>query len=282
MAKSKRKNTIEQESEILKDILESTTIKDKVLEKVKVNIKCKSENQKKLVKSIQEKDITICSGPAGTGKTIISCAEALSILKRDPKIKKIVLVKSVTTLKEEELGFIKGTISDKLEPVMYSFSGNFEKILGDELFNIMKSEGFIEERPIAYVRGVTIDSSIVIIDECQNISIENLRTLLTRIGENSKYVLLGDEKQIDLKDKNKSSLKIAMEKFEDKEGFGVVKLGSEDVVRHRLINTIEQVFDEIVEEIANSSNANNKKKKDVVNQISSPTLLLEDKKDSTQ
>jgi phosphate starvation-inducible PhoH-like protein len=280
MAKSKRKNTIEQESEMLKDILESTTIKDKILDKVKVNIKCKSENQKKLIKSIQEKDITICSGPAGTGKTIISCAEALSTLKRNPKIKKIVLVKSVATLKEEEMGYLKGTISDKLEPVMYSFSGNFEKILGNELFNLMKSEGFIEERPIAYVRGVTIDDSIVIIDECQNISIENLRTLLTRIGENSKYVLLGDEKQIDLKDKTKSSLKIAMEKFEDKEGFGVVKLGPEDVVRHRLINTIEKVFDEIVEELSVKSNVKNKK--EVVNQISSPILLLEEKKDNIQ
>jgi hypothetical protein len=172
------------------------------------------------------------------------------------------------------------TISDKLEPVMYSFSGNFEKILGNELFDLMKSEGFIEERPIAYVRGITIDSSIVIIDECQNISIENLRTLLTRIGENSKYVLLGDEKQIDLKDKTKSSLKIAMEKFEDKEGFGVVKLGSEDVVRHKLINTIEQVFDEIVEELSVKSNVKNKK--EVVNQISSPILLLEEKKDNIQ
>lgn len=280
MAKSKRKNTKEEEDIVYKDIIENSTPKKNLLDSIKVNIKCKSENQKKLVKSIQEKDITICSGPAGSGKTFLSCAEALITLKKDPKIKKIILVKSVTTLKEEEMGYLKGTISDKLEPVMYSFSGNFEKILGDELFNIMKSEGFIEERPIAYVRGITIDSSIVIIDECQNISIENLRTLLTRIGENSKYVLLGDEKQIDLKDKNKSSLKIAMEKFEDKEGFGVVKLGSEDVVRHRLINTIEQVFDEIVEEIANPSNANNKKKKEVINHVSSPILLLEENKDS--
>jgi phosphate starvation-inducible PhoH-like protein len=280
MAKSKRKNTIEQEGEILRDILESTTIKDKILSKIKLNVKCKSENQKKLIKSIQEKDITICSGPAGTGKTFLSCAEALLTLKRDSKIKKIILVKSVATLKEEEMGYLKGTIADKLEPVMYSFSGNFEKILGNELFDLMKSEGFIEERPIAYVRGITIDDSIVIIDECQNISIENLRTLLTRIGENSKYVLLGDEKQIDLKDKTKSSLKIAMEKFEDKEGFGVVKLGSEDVVRHRLINTIEKVFDEIVEELSTKSNVKNKK--EVVNQISSPILLLEEKKDNIQ
>jgi len=283
MAKNKKKYTQEEEKEVYNDIIENSTPRKNLLEQIKINVKCKSENQKKLIKSIQNKDITICSGPAGTGKTYLSCAEALLILKKDPKIKKIILVKSVTTLKEEELGFLKGTLQEKLEPVMYSFSGNFEKLLGNELFQMMKFEGFIEERPIAYVRGITIDNSIVIIDEIQNISVDNLRTLLTRIGESSKYVLLGDEKQIDLKDKSKSSLKIAMDKFEKVEDFGIVRLGSEDVVRHRLINIIEQVFDEINEEQSlpiRGAKIKPEKTINGVNHVSSPGLLLEEKKDS--
>lgn len=280
MAKGKKKYTQEEEKEIYKDIIENSTPRKNTLESVRINVKCKTENQKKLIKSIQNKEVTFCSGPAGTGKTFLSCAEALMTLKKDPKIKKIILVKSVTTLKEEELGFLKGSLSDKMEPVMYSFSGNFEKLLGTELFQTMKIEGLIEERPIAYVRGITIDNSIVIIDEIQNISIDNLRTLLTRIGENSKYILLGDEKQIDLKDKTKSSLKIAMDKFEKIEDFGIVRLGSEDVVRHRLINIIEKVFDEINEEqnpVAKNEKLKSEKK---TNHVSSPGLLLEDKKDN--
>ena len=101
-----------------------------------------------------------------THNTYLACAEALNLLKNDPKIKKIVIVKSVTTLKEEEMGFLKGSLAEKMEPVMYSFSGNFEKIIGKEKFVAMKNEGLIEEKPIAYVRGITIDNAIVIIDEC--------------------------------------------------------------------------------------------------------------------
>jgi len=283
MGKIKKKYTQEEENNIYNDIVENSTPRKNLLDQIKVNVKCKSENQKKLIKSIQSKDITICSGPAGTGKTYLSCAEALSILKKDPKIKKIILVKSVTTLKEEEVGFLKGTLSDKLEPVMYSFSGNFEKLLGSELFQYMKIDGLIEERPIAYVRGITIDNAIVIIDEIQNISVDNLRTLLTRIGENSKYILLGDEKQIDLKDKTKSSLKIAMDKFENIQDFGIVRLGSEDVVRHRLINIIEKVFDEINEEqslFVKGIKIKQEKQINGFNHVSSQGLLLEEKKDS--
>lgn len=283
MAKHRKKYSQEDEEVIYKDIVENSTPKKNLLNQIKVNVKCKSENQKKLIKSIQEKEITICSGPAGTGKTFLSCAEALLVLKKDPKIKKIIIVKSVTTLKEEEVGFLKGSLADKLEPVMYSFSGNFEKLLGREIFESMKIEGFIEEKPIAYVRGITIDNAIVIIDEIQNISIDNLRTLLTRIGENSKYVLLGDEKQIDLKDKSKSSLKIAMNKFEKFEDFGIVRLGKEDVVRHRLINIIESVFDEINEEqalVEKLAKVKYNKNINTLNHVSSQNLLLEEKKDN--
>ena len=244
----KRRKTQEEEEQIYQDVIENSTPTVSLKNSIKISIKCKSENQKKLINSIKTKDVTICSGLAGTGKTYLACAEALNILKNDPKIKRIVIVKSVTTLQEEELGFLKGSLAEKLEPVMYSFTGNFDKLIGSDKYQAMKMEKLIEEKPIAYVRGISIDNAVVIIDECQNISYKNMRTLLTRIGEDSKYILLGDENQIDMKDRKKSSLTKVMSKFEKYSEFGIVKLGREDVVRHKLINIIEDVFNEIEQE----------------------------------
>ena len=256
MAKGKKKYTQEEEELLYSDIIQNPSSSASLKNSIRVTIKCKSENQKKLVNSIKTKDVTICSGLAGTGKTYLACAQALEILKNDPKIKKIVIVKSVTTLQEEELGFLKGSLAEKLEPVMYSFTGNFEKLIGIDKYQAMKAEKLIEEKPIAYVRGISIDNAVVIIDECQNISYKNMRTLLTRIGEDSKYVLLGDENQIDMKDRKKSSLTKVMSKFEKYQDFGIVKLGREDVVRHRLINIIEDVFNEIEQEEEEALEAN--------------------------
>lgn len=220
-----------------------------LLNQIRIDIKCKSENQKKLINSVKEKTVTICDGLAGCGKTFLSCAEALRLIKNNyPTYKKIVLVKSVTTLKDEELGFLKGDLKTKMEPVMYSFTGNFKKLIGKDLFEKMKNAELIEELPIAYLRGLTIDDSIVIIDETQNISLDNMRTIMTRIGENSKYIILGDVKQIDLKNKKNSSLSRIMDKFEKHSDFGVVRLGKEDIVRHKLIAVIDEVFDSIDKE----------------------------------
>jgi phosphate starvation-inducible PhoH-like protein len=219
-----------------------------VLRQIKLDIKCKSENQKKLINCIKEKEIIICDGLPGTGKTFLTCAEALRLLKNNPIYKKIILVKSVTTLKDEELGFIKGDVSAKMEPVMYSFTGNFQKLIGKELYQKLKDLDLVEEQPIAYLRGLSIDNAIVLIDEAQNISVENMRTIMTRIGENSKFIILGDKKQVDIKNKKNSSLSKIMEKFENYSDFGIVRLGKEDVVRHRLINMIDEVFDEIDKE----------------------------------
>lgn len=228
--------------------LESNSIHG-LLKQIHIEIKCKSENQKKLINSIKEKEVTICDGLAGCGKTFLSCAEALKLLKNNyPIYKKIVIVKSVTTLKDEELGFLKGDLSSKLEPVMYSFTGNFKKLIGTDLYEKLSAQHLIEEMPIAYLRGVTLSDCIVIIDETQNISIENMRTIMTRIGENTKYIILGDIKQIDLKNKKNSSLERIMAKFEAYDDFGIVRLGKEDIVRHRLIAMIDEVFDSIEKE----------------------------------
>lgn len=224
------------------------------LTEIKVVVQPKTDNQKKLVQAIKDNEITIASGFPGTGKTFLACAEALKLLKdSNSPYKRIILVKSVTTLKDEEIGFIKGTIEDKMEPFMDSFLDNFNKIIGESLTDKLREQGFIQIRPIAYVRGRSIDNSLIIIDEAQNISLENMRTLMTRIGDNSKIVILGDVKQKDIRNKKESSLGVVLERFKDKHGFGTVELrNAEDIVRNPIIKIIEDVFDDMEEEKGNN------------------------------
>jgi phosphate starvation-inducible PhoH-like protein len=227
---------------------ESTiNLKQDLLSQIKIDLKHKNETQKKLTQSIKNGDVTVCIGPAGTGKTYVSCQQALLEVKNNDVIKKIVLVKSVTTLKTEEIGFLKGSMEEKMEPFMYSFIGNFEKIIGKQLYENLKTEKYIEILPIAYLRGVNIDNAIVIIDEVQNISIDNIRTILTRLGENSKMVFLGDIKQIDSKNKNNSALKFLVEHFNNVDRINIVEFNKNDIVRHPLIKTIEDIFDKVNE-----------------------------------
>lgn len=218
------------------------------LSNIKIEIKHKNENQKKLTQSIKINDVTICTGNAGTGKTYVSCMQALNELKNNQNIKKIVLVKSVTTLKSEEIGFLKGNLEEKMEPFLYSFKGNFEKIIGNKLYTDLKNEKLIEILPIAYLRGVNIDNAIVIIDEVQNISIDNIRTILTRLGENSKMVFLGDIKQIDAKNKKDSALKFLIDNFKNINNIGIIEFTKDDIIRHPLIKIVEEVFDSLEKE----------------------------------
>ncbi len=229
-----------------------------LLPMIKVEIKHKNETQKKLTQAIKSSDVTICTGPAGTGKTYLSCIQALSELKSDSPIKKIVLVKSVTTLKSEEIGFLKGTMEEKMEPFMYSFTGNFEKLIGKELFTKLKADNYIEILPIAYLRGVNIDNAIVIIDEVQNISIDNIRTILTRLGENSKMIFLGDVKQIDAKNRYDSALSFLLTHFRNVDRIGIIEFDKEDIIRHPLIKKIEEIFDKVEENKQNELNKNPK------------------------
>lgn len=238
----RKKLTPEEELEAFETI--SREHSGNIFNSIKIAVKAKTVNQKKLVNEIKNKEIVICSGLAGTGKTFISCAVALELLKNDPKYRKIVIVKSVTTLKDEEIGYLKGSMKEKMEPFMYSFIHNFEKIVGKHNVEALRNAGMIEELPIAYMRGINIDNSITIIDECQNISIDNIRTIMTRLGENSKMIFLGDENQIDMKRKNQSSLEFILNKFKDFDEVGTIILGEDDVVRNPLIKKIEQIFRE--------------------------------------
>jgi len=244
MATKRRKLTKEDEYELLNGQPKDTSGGD-IISKINIAIKAKSDNQKKLINLIGSKEIIICNGPPGTGKTFLSISESLRLLKSNQQFKRILLVKSVTTLKGEEIGYLKGTLEEKIEPFMYSFISNFEKIIGRYNTKRLREMDIIEEMPIAYMRGISIDNSIIIIDECQNITIDNMRTIMTRLGENSKMIFLGDENQIDLRNKKESSLQFIINHFSDIDEIGAIQFSENDIVRNPLIRKIEKVFDSI-------------------------------------
>jgi phosphate starvation-inducible PhoH-like protein len=212
-----------------------------------IKIIAKNDSQKKLINSIKNNEITICAGPAGTGKTFVAMAYALSLLRKNTnRYKKIYLVKSVTTLKGEEIGFLKGDLKEKIEPFMWSFYINMEKLLLDSTIKALIDKDIIRPFPLAYMRGASLDDCIIIADEMQNVTLDNSRTLLTRIGSNSKLILLGDINQIDMKNKSESSLEILLELFDDVDNMGVIKMNEEDTnVRNPLITIIENKYKEL-------------------------------------
>lgn len=219
------------------------------LQKVTFSLKCKNDSQKNLVKLISSNDITISSGPAGTGKTFIACAQALKLLKQDSRYHKILLVKSVTVLEGEDVGFLKGDLKEKMFPFTLSFLDNFYKLIGEDNTTAMLNEGLIEVLPLAYIRGRSIDNAIIIVDEAQNISLKNMRSTLTRIGENSKMIITGDIKQIDIKNKKLSSLDTVVNMFSGKHNIGTMFFETKDIVRNPIVMMIEDEFDNYEEKL---------------------------------
>ena len=174
----------------------------------------KNDSQKKLIQSIKNNEITICAGPAGTGKTFVALALALSLLRKETnRYKTIYLVKSVTTLKGEEVGFIKGELRDKIDPAMWSYYINIEKMILKSALGSLINQEIIRPVPLAYIRGSSLDDCIIIADEMQNVTFDNSRTLLTRIGENCKMIVLGDTNQIDLRNKKREFIRDTFKPF---------------------------------------------------------------------
>jgi len=250
MSRRSKKYTEDEEREVYESIVNQPT--NQSLKSTKIELKFKNQIQKTFANLIESKEVVICSGPAGTGKTYVSCAQALKLFKTEDKYKKIYIVKSVTVLKDEEIGYLKGTLEEKMEPFIYSFIHNFEKIIGRTLVQNLRASGVIEVMPIAYLRGINFDDCIVLIDECQNITKDNMHTIMTRLGSNCKMIFLGDTAQVDLKNKRNSSLRTIMKKFENVEEFGCVTFSDEDIVRNPLIKKIEEVFKEIATEESSS------------------------------
>lgn len=218
-----------------------------------IKIKAANDSQKKLIQSIKNNEITICAGPAGTGKTYVALALALSLLRKENnRYKTIYLIKSVTTLKNEEVGFLKGDLKDKIEPVMWSYYFNFEKLITNTSFKTLIEQDIVRPFPLAYMRGASLDDCIIIADEMQNVTFDNSRTLLTRIGSNCKLIVLGDINQIDMINKRESSLENLLSMFENIDKMGVIRMNESDTnIRNPLISIIEDKFKEHLTENGN-------------------------------
>lgn len=212
---------------------QSTLIKD---------FNAKNQKQQRLVNLIKDKEVILATGVAGTGKTYVALATALSLL--GPIYKKVVLVKSVTTLPGEEIGFLKGGMEQKMEPFVMSYVWNIDKICGQGSALSLMNKKIVEVLPLAFIRGLSIDNSIVIIDEAQNIDNHTFKTMMTRIGEDSKYIFLGDVEQIDRKKKSESCLQKVMDIFKDSPIIGTIEFTDEDCVRNPIIPKILSVLRE--------------------------------------
>lgn len=244
-----RKVTPELEKTTNTRTVKKTLTKEELLASIKLSIKCKNETQKKLINTIKDNDVTICTGVAGTGKTLISVYKALLLFKSYPEIyKEIKLVKSITQLKNEELGTLPGDERDKLKFHMMSFLDAFHKLIGEDLTNKLIEAGLIKMEVFGAIRGRSFTNSIIIIDEFQNISKDNAKTFLTRFSEDTKVIVLGDSGQIDLKNKKDSALEPLINKVKNKpiEGVGIVVFDKSDVVRHRLTSYFIDIFESII------------------------------------
>lgn len=201
----------------------------------------KTTAQQTLVNLIETQEIVVASGSSGVGKTYVALVTALKLLEKG--YKKIILVKSVTTIPGENIGFIPGTYEEKMEPFLMSYTWNVDKILGRGASKELMDKGLMEVMPIAYVRGLSIDDSIVIIDEAQNIDKHTFKTIITRIGENSKYIFLGDVGQVDRKRADDSCLDVVLHCFKDIDYVGTLQFDDEDCVRNPLIPKILEDLD---------------------------------------
>lgn len=204
-------------------------------------IRPKTTNQKKYVEAMKNYDIVISIGPAGTGKTFLAVATALSFLEQK-KITRIVLSRPVVEA-GERLGFLPGDIQEKINPYLKPLYDAFYTMLGPQKFKRYKEEEIIEIVPLAYMRGRTIEDAFIILDEAQNTVPEQMKMFLTRLGVNSRAVITGDITQIDLRQKSRSGLVLSKEILKGIKGIKICYFNEKDVVRHRLVKNIIKAYE---------------------------------------
>ncbi len=205
-------------------------------------IKPKTLGQKKYVDAIREKMITFGLGPAGTGKTYLAMAMAITAFKRN-EVGRIILTRPAIEA-GEKLGFLPGDLQSKIDPYLRPLYDALYQIMGAESFIKNSEKGLIEVAPLAYMRGRTLDNAFIILDEAQNTTPAQMKMFLTRIGFGSKVVITGDSTQKDLPAGQTSGLDVAVRVVKNLEDISICRLTSRDVVRHPLVQRIVKAYEE--------------------------------------
>jgi phosphate starvation-inducible PhoH-like protein len=224
-----------------------STLKDLMGDRIqtsekKSQVTAKTVGQKKYLDAIRTHDITFGVGPAGTGKTYLAVAMALSAL-REGKVSRIILTRPAVEA-GEALGFLPGDLYEKIMPYLRPLHDALQDMLPAEEIQKHTERGVIEIAPLAYMRGRTLNNAFIILDEAQNSTTEQMFMFLTRLGMASKAVITGDETQIDLPAQKRSGLLEAHRALKDVEGIAIVEFSRKDVVRHQLVQRIIAAYEE--------------------------------------
>jgi len=205
-------------------------------------VKAKTPGQKKYIETVLNHDLTFCVGPAGTGKTYLAVALAASMLKKG-QCKRLILARPAVEA-GERLGFLPGDLQAKVNPYLRPLFDALHDMMDFEQVKRFMVSDVIEVVPLAFMRGRTLNDSCIILDEAQNTTVSQMLMFLTRLGHDSKMIVTGDASQTDLPDGTPSGLIDALRKLKNIKGIGVSELGKEDIVRHRLVNSIVHAYEQ--------------------------------------
>lgn len=206
------------------------------------SLRTRTDGQGRYIQALQNHDVVFCVGPAGTGKTYLAVAWAVSLLK-SKQVKKIVLVRPAVEA-GERLGYLPGDLVAKISPYLRPLYDALADIMDPEVVKKLMESEVIEIVPLAYMRGRTLNQSCIILDEGQNATVAQMKMFLTRMGANSKIVITGDMTQTDLPRTVKSGLADAVHRLRDVEGLAIIHLDQSDIVRNPLVTRIVRAYEE--------------------------------------
>ena len=206
------------------------------LRRIKWEIDFKNHNQSNFYDTIESNTISFCIGPAGCGKTYIATYWALkNLADKNNNYDGIIVTKPLVEVDGEKMGYLPGDIDEKTEPFMQSVYYNMEQLIGKQRLDVLRAAGIIKVVPLAYMRGLTLQNKIVMLDEAQNSTTSQIKTFLTRIGMGSKYIVSGDLMQSDLKSRGLNGLEDSIKRFTGLYGCGFTRFTMSDVVRHPIV-----------------------------------------------
>jgi len=205
-------------------------------------IKLKNLSQFKYIENINKSVVTFGIGPAGTGKTFLAVASAVKLYDEE-KVKKIVLTRPAVEA-GERLGYLPGDLSQKIDPYLVPLFDSLEYFFGNESLQYLIEKRVIEIVPLAYMRGRTLSNACIILDEAQNATVSQIKMFLTRIGDESKIIITGDESQVDLQNKEFSGLKKVRKSLSNIEEISISLFENKDIVRNKIVSKILEVFPE--------------------------------------